>query len=557
MTDQRKFTESTAEEDKTRTRGFLREIRRRFSVAHFAFFGIALTVSWLLPGAASAQAPLHRRRPQVRARSVRPDVIRINSRPAIAFKPFAMLHPETGKPIAPNAILPTLPNGKQPTAKAYYDELNRFEESINHQGYSLRSLPKGSRTGFMEIVTPAARLNKMAGTRPLALPKKPSLIQQLRFLQPTHIQAVAPAGSSPAQRNAVQRINQANLNGLLRDGMVIDTATLRKIATIETSAPSAAPSPQSSQPLGQLSAARGRVANVTPPQSPQGKMATTLRGPINTFGSCSHLQKSQPWAWDEGDPSTFEVTVDGSLSTDGTACHSIFFGDSSNFSMTLDGTAGASLLGNSFDLLDVSGKYSGDSKTSTANMSVNFLGFNLLNLNSSSDHVSKSDKISKELDQHVDIPIQITIFTVNLTIGAKGSAGIQYRIDLYPTYLTASAGPFVHTQAYVQAGLNVIIAEAGVKANLTLLNWDLNLNAELGVAFDPNANSFYLKDRLYADSKLTTLSGDVDLYLKVYYPCFSIPPWCSQEFDDTLFSWSGFVFDSVLFDVSDKIPFSI
>ena len=58
----------------------------------------------------------------------------------IQFKPFAMVDPSTGKPVAPDTVL-VLPDGTKVTAREFYAGLNALEKSLNALGYSLKRTP--------------------------------------------------------------------------------------------------------------------------------------------------------------------------------------------------------------------------------------------------------------------------------------------------------------------------------------------------------------------------------------------------------------------------------
>src|SRR5262245_53855648 len=98
-------------------------------------FLVALVPTPAYPETPGAQTPpIVKQAPAV---TPRPDLVRINRRPAIPFKPFEMRDPKTGNPIPPNTVI-TLPNGKRMTAQQYFDQLNQLEQKFNQIGYSLR-----------------------------------------------------------------------------------------------------------------------------------------------------------------------------------------------------------------------------------------------------------------------------------------------------------------------------------------------------------------------------------------------------------------------------------
>jgi hypothetical protein len=90
--------------------------------------GLAVSVLPAAPSLALMNAP---------PRRLAPPLIRVNKRPPIPFRPFAMRDPETGKPIPPNTVL-TLPSGRSMTAGQYYGALNQLEKEFCAMGYSLQ-----------------------------------------------------------------------------------------------------------------------------------------------------------------------------------------------------------------------------------------------------------------------------------------------------------------------------------------------------------------------------------------------------------------------------------
>lgn len=63
--------------------------------------------------------------------------LQVNTRPPIPFKPFPMVDPRSGQPLAPEATI-TLKNGKRMKAGDYFAQLNQLEQQFNQMGYTLR-----------------------------------------------------------------------------------------------------------------------------------------------------------------------------------------------------------------------------------------------------------------------------------------------------------------------------------------------------------------------------------------------------------------------------------
>jgi hypothetical protein len=118
-------------------------------------------------------------------------------------------------------------------------------------------------------------------------------------------------------------------------------------------------------------------------------------------------------------------------------------------------------------------------------------------------------------------------------------------MNLAPTAVSISGGPNVNATVYAQAGIDVVVASAGVQANLTLVKWSMNFHADAGIGW---FLGFYVYDDVYADSNLNLLSGSVGLYASVSYPCWNWPPWCTSNYSDNLYSWGGINYNSVLFN---------
>lgn len=470
------------------------------------------------------------KKPPVKA-ALRPGLLQVQSRPAIAFKPFAMVDPRTNKPIAPTATI-ALPNGKKPTAQQYYDQLNSFEKWLAEHGYSLHTTPRNSQIKLQEVVLDRELLQRQIQMAPktTTLPrienfrsinsvKNLSAMQPIR-LEPTHLAtARVRASVEPARFEEVNRkISAAGVQGVTRNGMVISPAALAQIANLH-------------------------LAGVTTGPQPQ----------------CSPVNDSRNWNWNVGDASSFAAYVNGSLTLSGDACKppdmSHFDNNQSHFTVTAEGKAGGTIFGVGGEMLRATGDLGGNQATGTvtAGLGIFVLGQDVFSVNQSANgHWEYENNISKGVDFSTSIPIPVGPFDIDVTVGAQGSVGFDYSISLYPMSVSLSGGPFAHTNVYAQAGLNVVIAEAGVGASLTLVNWDMNLGGSAGVGW---LLGFYLYDDVYADSNLNLLGGSVYVYAKVYYPC--LDPWpdiCDSQWQANLWSWGGLQYNSVLFDQRNTIP---
>ena len=466
------------------------------------------------------------------------------ARPAVPFKAFAMVDPKTNKPIAPTATI-SLPNGKKPMAQQYYAEVNAFEKWLADHGQSLRTIKHGTPVTLHEVKLDRSLMERQIqrAPKPTGLPKQINLLSSYShksLSSPPLLQlASGPTISGIRKVGGIsndeinRQLAQYHFNAIARNGVIL--ADPRDLAKLDSK-------------LLTLNSKPKYVARIDPNR-------LTL-APL----PCKPFQSSRPWNFDQGSADTFYAYVSGAINVSGEACpppdrqrQDAVHQSHVNFSA--EAKAGGTVFGIGGDLLRATGNLGGNQGDNTVNagLGIFVLGNNILNLNKTAvGHWGVDDQISKGLDFSTSFPIPIGPFDVEVTIGARGEAGFQYSLSLDPWSVSLGGGPFVHSSIYAQAGLNVVIAEAGVGVTLTLVSWDMNVGGYTAIGW---MNGLYVVDELYADHTLDMLSGSLYVYLKVFYPC--LDPWpdiCSDQFQDNVFAWNGFHYDSVIFDQKDKIP---
>jgi hypothetical protein len=520
------------------------------------------------------------------------------NRPAVMFKPFAMVDPKTNKPIAPTSTI-TLPNGKKPTAQQYYGELNTLEKWLSEHGYSLHDTRRGTTIKLHEV-----KLDRTLLDRQIQLaPKATSLVKRANFIavysdknlsapQPLHLSTAHVALSKIPESVPGSKIDETNrqlagVSAVQRDGLVISNlgAIARLQASKSTPALSNAPSAQTQlqsrnaqlNQTGSLSAqqknnsaanaalaAKAQADKVAAQEAAQQNAiakaeAAQAKAAASGGVNCKTVKDDRNWNWDVGNPSSFRAYVSGTLSIGGDACKppnmQNFDANVSHFNVSTEAKAGGSVFGAGGDILRITTNLGGTQANNnvTAGLGVFVLGQNILNVNKSvSAHFGVESKIDKGIDFSSNIPIPVGPFDINVTIGARGEAGLEYSLSLYPMSISLSGGPYVHASVYAQGGLNLVVAEAGVGITMTLLNYDMNLGGSAGVGW---LFAFYVYDDVYADSTLSMLSGNAYVYAKVYYPCLDpFPDICDSQFQTSLWSWPGLVYNSVTFDAKNVIP---
>jgi hypothetical protein len=436
------------------------------------------------------------------------EALKLESKPAIKFVPFEMVDFKTGKPVAPTAML-TLPDGKQVQAKAFYDQLNQYEEWFSAHGTSIRQPQEHAEIEIASIPVDTELLQRQvsASPRPTSLPVRANLLeaQSLKTLsvpQPIHFDSSEPLA---------QKINAAGLHGIVLNGFVVDPATLVAIGKIIINSRQIVPPP------------------------------------------CVPINKSQSWNWTTGSQSKFSAYVDGTIAVTGQACpgpvppYSV--GNKSNFAITADAKAGGYVFNQGA---------SGDAPSNTVNASFQafVLGHSVYSLSkSASSNWVINQPLSKSVDFSASMAVPVGPIDINLTIGAAGTAGVDFSLFLYPTTLVGAVGPFVNSSVYAQAGVGILDVSAGVGVNMVLVNGAVNLSDAVFIGWAPTTGGYSLDSQLYADANLNMLNGNVYAYAEIGYPC--VPKfwdWCTSQYDVNLWTWTGYQYKSVVFNDANSIP---
>ena len=131
---------------------------------------------------------------------------------------------------------------------------------------------------------------------------------------------------------------------------------------------------------------------------------------------------------------------------------------------------------------------------------------------------------------------------VTLSASGSGTLGVQASFGYSAGVLAAKGRPYGNLKATASAGIDLLVASAGVSANLTLINASLPAVASLSLATATDGKSQFKYD-LDLDASLNTLSGNVQLWAKVWY-LFGSKKWTT-----TIASWSGITATYPIVDV--------
>ena len=523
-----------------------------------------------------------------------PNLIRVNRREPIPFVPFEMQDPATRRVIAPNTML-TLPDGKRVQADEYFAALNRIEKGLNDLGYSLRNMP--DRLVLQETIVNTSELRQQSllfrslGTikpqdelmrRFIADPVAENGQRVLRADELTPNLAVAGetvsrrAEPGGAVRPALPSVSlEWNTN---RPGLDYKNFELTE-ARPELCQQACADDPNCKaftyvKPGVQGPRARCWLKSAVPEAGPGdccvSGVKTTPRtatgmiliNPAILTPKPKTFHHEEPWDWGVGSASSFRAYVKGKFVLDGKAYPMASPSDAdlykSNTEFTLSGEAqaGGSILGKSADILRLSARFyapANSSKPMNMQAKVEVMGSTIY---SPSEDIyakwEKSDTISYGVNFKAPFAVPIGPVTLTGVLGAKGDAGFRYGIKLTRASARGSIEPFVHTSVYGEGGPSIVVAGAGVGAEMNLLNAEMSLWGNAGLGW---LGKWFLFDELYGDYKLNLLGGRVYGYVYVYVPCADLPPWCKKQWEHNFWNWSGFKKEGVLIDAKNTFTF--
>ncbi len=266
-------------------------------------------------------------------------------------------------------------------------------------------------------------------------------------------------------------------------------------------------------------------------------------GILNTVGGILRpltLKEVKNYNFNFGDPSVLSVFLNGNLELDGTT---------TSTALDAEAVAGGSLFSHNFNVLQLSGKLKAPQKGQmNIDVTASVLGQSVYNFNQNgASSFSKSDLISKTLDESTTVGFSILFVPMTAKIGVQGTAGFSYALTVAPVKAAGNVVPAVNTNAYAQVSADVGVASAGVGGKLTVLNLNGTLVGDVAIVPDAKSKASYSYDAQYCQT-LDALDGSLFAFLNV-----GICPFCS-EVDNTFFSYTGIKSNGCLFNESKKVP---
>jgi hypothetical protein len=254
-----------------------------------------------------------------------------------------------------------------------------------------------------------------------------------------------------------------------------------------------------------------------------------------------------PWNYAVGNSSAFSAYVNGQLS---------LTGDVTGTSALAQSAAGGSILGISKEIVSASATASAYLTTDTSvNVIVKVFGSTKYSVNDTNpSSLYKTDTLNFPYDgPAAKGNFQVGPFDIQVTIGIKGYARVDYGIGLSHGAASASITPSVESDLYATAALDFEFVDVGVGTNLTLINDSLPIAATARLApnyFTP-IPSWGVKWDFNITNKMRLLSGNLYLFATLNW-------WFgSDTWKTTIFSWPGFTINNTLYNDSGWTPIGV
>ncbi|WP_394840300.1 hypothetical protein LVJ94_25785 [Pendulispora rubella] len=396
-------------------------------------------------------------------------------KPAIAFHAFPLENPQTGQKYAPNEEI-DVGGGKKRLAVDVFADINDMEQKLNSWGYTLRDV--GGSYTLQEIDRCVDQLQAQA-----ALIEKDSDKNPLSALDLEKRKKELEAKWEAYKQNLVA------LDELWRKS---DSDAVK--VNLPDKPPFTSPVPQ--------------AARVQP----------------------KDIMKKRTWHFEKGDKGKFWIAGDASLALQGSREITALDADG-GFSAGLMGLWSGEVLG-----AHARGE-AGKAKDANLKLNVRVVGKDVWHptytAGGSGNHVlHKAEKYTAaSIDEGVTWRFSIGPIPMAVRVGFRAEAGFQFGYDVSITALGGFAGPYVAADAYLQLGVDIGIAGAGIEGSLTLLKDELTLRGDGAVDFSDEPK---LTLSLSASNNLTALSGKLSVYA---YINLIFTKWKGSY---TLWSWEGF-----------------
>jgi hypothetical protein len=427
-------------------------------------------------------------------------MLKVNKRPALPFVQIPMLDPsrERGTPLQPGRTLPPFDSGESMSAEEYYRDFNALEKDFNALGYSLDDERDPAEEVLLQEIPPPSGQNGIG----IKMKRDPLVSARLK---------------ADGFMNSVKS----------------KQSRLAALKTAKEKMEGAQPTQVKKATRSEVPSATGQKARVT--------VAPTLGPRERPFS-----RNLDPPTIEKGDRKKFAITLQSSGQLQG---------DPRSLKIVNKASAKAYIFNNSVSLFDVTGEtYAPVRKDSLAvKLDVMVLGDYVsgaaINRSAPVPDVPLAEMAilptvgspanwTSSIDFGYGMTFMIGPIPLSVRIGARAALGVESALLASPVEISNNVTPKAFADVYAQAGINIIIVEAGVECRMRLIDGELTVygllrrGAEDGREFLDTECSIH---RFYR-----ALDGALSLYAKVYVPRWGLPPWKRKTYRTQLAGWSGF-----------------
>jgi hypothetical protein len=456
-------------------------------------------------------------------------LFKVNTRAPLAFQAFALLDPTKEEPTVlqdPKQMLPAFENGESMTAEDYYRDLNLLEADFNAKGYSLdfRRDPE-EEVLLQETAVPPGQNGVGIRFNARELTKVRSEAASFRNAvraKETRLRALGKLTIDQLERAPGQKASVTAQRPVAGD----EAITAAKAAgTTASGQGSAVPKEIAPPPIEQaLAKAKGELVLRPTPYERELNPADIVKGDRGTFGISVRSNSRQA-----GDFKALSVVNSAGIQA------SIFDHDLELAAIT--GTTSAAATNGALTA-ELSVMVLGDYVSSASFRETASVPDVPLTQMAPLPTSGRDGDWSSSLDVGYGMTFMAGPIPLSVRLGARASVGCGSVLMSSPLRVENEIAPFAYADVYAQAGVNILIAEAGVRCDLNLIDARLTVHGMLQRGADEGKE--FLDTEYFIHRWYAALSGDLSLYAWIYVPRFGIPPWRRKTFRTRLAGWDGY-----------------
>ena len=272
------------------------------------------------------------------------------------------------------------------------------------------------------------------------------------------------------------------------------------------------------------------------------KPALAIAPPLRARVELKPLLKERPWAFNWGEGKDFNVFGKANLSVKASKIEATARG-----TLEMNGKIVGKEVGEILGI--IANAETPGTDEMKASVEVRIVGKKILNYEKSGVSIREDNSNDFPVDWSTEYRFAIGPVPMRARMGFLGELGIKHGFSILPLHLGAYATPYVRSKAYAQVGADVYVGGAGVSGELTLVNLDVPLTADIEMQWDSSPE---VKLELRGSANVDALSGRLFAYAFVFYP-FPYPPWKKKwngEWD--FFKWDGLRWQGNLFEYRAK-----